>query len=137
MALTLGPGRFSVAGDESAIPAVGTLLEALPATATAEVLLEVDGASDEIELASAASVSVTWLARQPGAYGEALHDAVAGGAVTEADGVWVACEAGAVRRIRRTLLTERAVDPATLVTRGYWRLGHQNHPDHDQGEDVA
>lgn len=137
MPLALGAGRWIVAGDESAIPAVGTLLEALPAGAEAEVLLEVEGASDEIEFDSDASVSVTWLARRPGSYGQALHDAVAGGDVSDVAGVWVACEAGAVRRVRRTLLTERAVDPAKLVTRGYWRLGEQNHPDHDYGEDVA
>ena len=55
MPLTLGPGRWIVAGDESAIPAIGTLLEALPADAVAEVLLEVESGSDEIELGSAAS----------------------------------------------------------------------------------
>jgi NADPH-dependent ferric siderophore reductase len=50
-------------------------------------------------------------------------------------GVWVACEAQSVRRIRRVLLTERNLDPSSLVTRGYWRLGEDNHPDHDYGED--
>jgi NADPH-dependent ferric siderophore reductase len=137
MALALGTGRWIVAGDESAIPAVATLLEALPADALAEVLLEVESGSDEIELDSAASVSVTWLPRSPGSFGQALHDAVEGRDVSAAAGVWVACEAGAVRRLRRTLLSERQVDPAKLVTRGYWRLGEENHPDHDYGEDVA
>jgi len=137
MPLALGPGRWIVGGDESAIPAVGTLLAALPADAAAEVILEVEGASDEIDLDSAASVSVTWLRRPPGSFGPALHDAVGGTDVTGASGVWVACEAEAVRRVRQTLLTERHVDPGRLVTRGYWRLGEQNHPDHDYGEDAA
>jgi NADPH-dependent ferric siderophore reductase len=137
MPLTLGPGRFIVAGDESALPAVGTLLEALPVDAVADVLLEVESGSDEIEFDSAAMLSVTWLRRQPGSFGRALHDGRGGPDVTGASGVWVACEAEAVRRVRRTLLTERHVDPATLVTRGYWRLGEQNHPDHDYGEDAA
>ena len=52
-----------MAGDESAIPAIGTLLEALPSDAVAEVLLEVESGSDEIEFDSAASVSVVWLMR--------------------------------------------------------------------------
>ena len=137
MPLTLGPGRWIVAGDESAIPAIGTLLAALPAEARAEVLLEVEGAADEIELDSAAAISVRWLRRQPGFFGTALHDAVLEGDVTGVSGVWVAGEAQAVRRVRRALLSERAVDPARLVTRGYWRRGHQNHPDHDYGEDAA
>jgi NADPH-dependent ferric siderophore reductase len=137
MPLALGPGRWIVAGDESALPAIGTFLDALPASASAHVYLEVDDRSDEIRLESAADVTTTWLRRAPGAFGEALHTAVTGADVTGASGVWVACEAMAVRRIRRTLLSEPTVDPASLVTRGYWRLGEQNHPDHDYGEDAA
>jgi NADPH-dependent ferric siderophore reductase len=137
MPLTLGQGRFIVAGDESAIPAVATLLAALPSSASTEVYLEVDDATDEIELSSEATTSVTWLHRRPGTYGQALHDAVVDTDGKNAAGVWVACEAQAVRRIRRTLLTEGLVDPDTLVTRGYWRLGQENHPDHDYGEDAA
>ena len=49
-----------LAADESAIPAVGTLLEALPETATAEVHIEVDGPDDEIEFAGPAKTTITW-----------------------------------------------------------------------------
>jgi len=137
MALGLGSGHWIVAGDESALPAIGTFLEALPASASAHVYLEVDDPSDEITWDSAAEVTATWLQRQPGVFGEALQTAVAGADVTGASGIWVACEATAVRRIRRGLLEQGSVDPASLVTRGYWRLGEQNHPDHDYGEDAA
>jgi NADPH-dependent ferric siderophore reductase len=137
MPLTLGQGRFIVGGDESAIPAVATLLAALPPSASTEVYLEVDEASDEIELPSDVPTSVTWLHRDAGTYGQALYDAVVDADVSGAAGVWVACEAQAVRRIRSTLLTDGLVDPGTLVTRGYWRLGQENHPDHDYGEDAA
>jgi NADPH-dependent ferric siderophore reductase len=47
----------------------------------------------------------------------------------------VACEAAAMRGIRRYLIAERHLPAASLVTRGYWRAGEQNHPDHDYGED--
>jgi NADPH-dependent ferric siderophore reductase len=137
MPLALGQGRFIVAGDESAIAAVATLLAALPPSASTEVYLEVDDATDEIELSSDATTSVTWLHRPPGTYGQALHDAVVEADGKDAAGVWVACEAQAVRRIRRTLLADSLVDPDALVTRGYWRLGQENHPDHDHGEDAA
>jgi NADPH-dependent ferric siderophore reductase len=136
MPLALGPGRFVVAGDESAMPAITTLLAALPASAVAEVHLEVGDASDEVELASAAEVSTRWTARRPGVFGATLEAALTSDAVAGASGVWVACEAMAVRRIRRALLTG-GVPPASVVTRGYWRLGEENHPDHDFGEDVA
>jgi NADPH-dependent ferric siderophore reductase len=137
MPLALGPGRWIVAGDESAIPAIATLLEALPASASAEVYVEVDDASDEIAFESDAEVAATWLPRPPGHFGQTLAAAVSAVDVTGVAGVWIACEASAVRSIRRALLTERGVDPSSLVTRGYWRLGEQNHPDHDYGEDAA
>ena len=40
-----------------------------------------------------------------------------------------------MRRIRRHLLKERGLDPATIVTRGYWKLGDTNYTDHDYGEE--
>jgi NADPH-dependent ferric siderophore reductase len=134
--LALGPGRWIVAGDESALPAVGTLLAALPASASAQVYLEVDGASDEMELESAAAVEATWLHRRSDIFGDELYGALTGAALAGVAGVWVACEATAVRRIRRALLVAGAVDPSALVTRGYWRRGEANHPDHDHGEDA-
>jgi len=137
MPLVLGPGRWIVAGDESAIPAVGTLLAALPASASAEVYLEVTDSSDQMALDSAADVSASWLHRAPGAFGTSLETALSEATLTGAAGVWVACEAGAVRRIRQALLSGRSLDPSLLVTRGYWRLGEENHPDHDYGEDAA
>ena len=49
--------------------------------------------------------------------------------------IWVACEAAAMRDIRRYFTRERGIPAPQLVTRGYWRAGEQNHPDHDYGED--
>jgi NADPH-dependent ferric siderophore reductase len=81
-------------------------------------------------------VSVDWIAADPSAPGSrlerALHDAV----VPEGKGsLWVAAEAVAVRRIRKDLLESRGIAADALVTRGYWRQGAANHPDHDFGED--
>jgi NADPH-dependent ferric siderophore reductase len=141
-----GPGgRFShdlshphwwIAGDESALPAIGTLLEALPAGVHADVHVEVDGPDDEIALSSAADTEVTWHQRRgPGMFGAELHDAVVAAEMPDDVQVWVACEATAVRRIRRHLLTERPGSASSLITRGYWRIGAADHPDHDYGED--
>ena len=30
---------------------------------------------------------------------------------------------------------DRGLLPGSMVTRGYWRLGEANHPDHDYGDD--
>jgi NADPH-dependent ferric siderophore reductase len=141
-----GPGgRFAadletphwwIVGDESALPAIATLLDALPNSVSAEVHVEVDGADDEIPLTSAAGLELTWHHRQnPQAWGASLT-ALASGATIAADTqVWAACEASAVRQIRRTMFEQHKVSPSLLITRGYWRLGEADHPDHDYGED--
>lgn len=140
-----GPGgRFSlepaadhwwIAGDESAIPAIGTLLEALPATVTADVHIEVADAGDELGVPGSAKTTITWHHRTPGVYGAELVDAAAAAAIPAGGRIWVACEAGAMRDIRRYFTRERGIPVGQLVTRGYWRTGEQNHPDHDYGED--
>jgi NADPH-dependent ferric siderophore reductase len=141
-----GPGgRFSLepvtdswwlAADESAIPAVGTLLEALPETAAADVHLEVDGPDDEVEFTAPAKTTITWHHRRsPDAFSAELIDAARAASIADGARVWVACEAAAMRDIRRYFIAERHLPPASLVTRGYWRAGEQNHPDHDYGED--
>jgi NADPH-dependent ferric siderophore reductase len=126
--------RWWIAGDESAIPAVGTLLDALPASAIADVHLEVAGPDDEIDLPTAAKAAITWhYRRTPYGWGEELYDAAHD--VDPGGVAWVACEAAAMRRIRRYLMAERGLPAGSLVTRGYWRLGEVNHPDHDYGDD--
>ncbi len=127
--------RWWIAGDESALPAVATLLDTLPASASAEVHLEVEGPDDEVALSSAAGLAVSWHHRRsPGAFGEELYDAATQATISGGTQVWVACEASAMRRIRRRLLDSGVPHPA-LVTRGYWRLGVADHPDHDHGDD--
>ena len=70
-----GAERWWIAGDESAIPAVATLLEALPAAAAAEVHLEVADADDEVEFASPAKTEITWHHRRsPDAFGAELDE---------------------------------------------------------------
>jgi NADPH-dependent ferric siderophore reductase len=134
-AADLGARQWWIAGDESALPAVGTLLDALSASAAAEVHLEVSGAEDEIPLKSPADAAITWHRRRgPGAWGEELYETAARADIAPGTQVWVACESSAMRRIRRQLGGQR-VPASAMVTRGYWRLGAANHPDHDYGED--
>jgi NADPH-dependent ferric siderophore reductase len=141
-----GPGgRFALddtaahwwlAADESAIPAVATLLEALPATATADVHIEVADADDEIAFDSPAKTTVSWHHRRsPGAFGAELDEAARAADIPAGARIWVACEAAAMRGIRRYFRNDRGLPADALVTRGYWRLGEANHPDHDYGDD--
>ena len=125
-----------LAADESAIPAVATLLEALPATATADVHIEVADATDEIAFDSQAKTTVSWHHRRsPGAFGAELDEAARAADIPAGARIWVACEAAAMRGIRRYFRNDRGLPPDSMVTRGYWRLGEANHPDHDYGDD--
>ena len=141
-----GPGgRFSLepatdhwwlAADESAIPAVGTLLEALPETTAVDLHIEVDGPEDEIAFPGPVKTTITWHHRRSrDAFGDELAAAAREASIPGDARIWVACEAAAMRGIRRYFTRERGIPAAQLVTRGYWRTGEQNHPDHDYGED--
>ena len=144
-----GPGRhyvvdpsadwFLLAGDDTAIPAIATILEALPPTARATVFLEVVDRDEEHAFHSGVNAKVTWLHRGPDAKhaGGPLETTLRGLQLPEGSGrIYVACESGAMRRIRHHLLTDRTLDRDRVVTRGYWKLGAVDHPDGDYGQDV-
>ncbi len=155
--LIAGPGRslaldeqaqwLLIAGDEAAIPAIATILEVLPGQVHAQVLLEVNDAADEFAIGAArADIDIRWLhrarpiiGRDPTApAGVELAAAVAAFRQPAGRGqVYVACEADAMRRIRRQLLVERALPRGWVTTRGYWKQGATDHPDRDYGEDVG
>jgi len=129
-----GEARWIIAGDESAVPAIGTLLDALPASAVDAVYVE--GSKTAVgDAFSAGWPPLNWLPADESAPGAALYDVLSDPATVQGSRVWVACESVAVRRIRQALFDRDRIDASHLVTRGYWRSGEVNHPDHDYGED--
>lgn len=142
--ILLGPGRgyqidpdaawYVLAGDDAALPAIETLLEAVPDTARVNVFLEVV-ADDEIRaLPGPKSAQVSWLPRSTGSQqaGSNLMAALSNfGWANGAGRVYVGCEAEAMRRIRKTVIEASGLDRERVVTRGYWRIGAVNHPDSD------
>ncbi|WP_405972202.1 siderophore-interacting protein [Streptomyces sp. NBC_00988] len=114
-------------GDETAVPAVSAILEALPAGTRARVWLEVQHAGDIQDLATDADAEVTWLVREnQGAEGSpmalgALRDARL--PPTERPYVWIAGEAGQVKALRRHFVGERGFDRRRVTFVGYWRKG--------------
>jgi NADPH-dependent ferric siderophore reductase len=122
-----GATQYLFAGDASALPAIATCLESLPASAHATVIGAVYEAADQLLFRTAAALEVHWLhAPSDGDFIEAVTR-------VDADRAWIACEATVMRKIRAALL-ER-YDRGALATRGYWKRGESNHPDHDTGED--
>lgn len=124
-----------LAGDACAVPAIGMVLEALPASARAVVIAEIDDVAEERPLPSPAQVQ-TWWVRAGEVPGEALETAVRSIELPEGAGqVFLACESGIMRRIRQHLIQARGLALASMHTRGYWKAGVVNYPDHDYGQD--
>lgn len=134
-----GADWYLIAADDSALPAVATLLEALPESCFAHVFVEVGDTEEELDLESPAKFQVTWLHHgwAPGQVGRILVESVRKFPSPKGNGrVWIGCEAGFMRDIRLHLLNERGMDRAHILTHGYWRYGIINHPDNDRGQDV-
>lgn len=129
--------RFVIAGDESAIPAIGQIIESLPSDARADVFVEVEDTSEEQQLTSPAQIELHWLHRDgSGAVaGRLIESAIRELSMPEDGRFFVACEAGVMRDIRRHLMLERGLTREAFHTHGYWKLGAANHPDHDLGDD--
>lgn len=112
-------------GDESAIPAIGAALEALPAGAPARVFLQVADEAETQKLTGPGEVEITWLYRADDpSGGTALVEAVRAYPFPPGRGqFFVHGEAGFVADLRRYLTVERAVPKEALSISGYWRRG--------------
>lgn len=143
----MGPGRsyavdpdaawYVLACDQTALPAVETILEALPPTTPATVYIEADDAAEQRLLAGPAQTKAHWLTRTPtDAPGAQLELALANHAWPPTPGrVYIGCESNAMRRIRPQVIERSGLTGDRVVARGYWRLGIDNNPDHDYAED--
>lgn len=119
---------YLFAGDETALPAIGRMLEALPETARGVALIEVADAAEEQELRMPAGVSVCWLHRDGSAAGTTtlLQDAVREVAFPQDDSkvyAWAACEFEAFRAIRTYLRKDKGLGKAEQLVVSYWRKG--------------
>lgn len=129
-----GPGRgyevdaeapaFCLAGDETAIPAIGQLLEALPQDKPVQVHIEVAHPDARLELPERPQATIRWHDLPSGeAPGTALLAAVRNADIDPSGRVWAAGEAAGVQRIRRHLFEERALPRRQAAIRGYWKHG--------------
>ncbi|WP_026411862.1 siderophore-interacting protein [Actinomadura oligospora] len=104
-----------IAGDESALPAIGANLESLPSGASAHVYVQIahdDDRQDDLP------GPVTWLVRNRDV---SLADAVQNAPVV--DYAWLAGEAATVRAMRRHLVRDRGMPRDAVEFMGYWRRG--------------
>jgi len=137
-----GPGRghavdpdargYVLAGDESALPAIGQLLEVVPASIPVRVHVEVAAPEGRIALPAHPRATVTWHdLDDPTDPGSRLVAAIAALDLADDERVWVAGEAASVQRIRVHLFTERGFPRARATVRGYWKRGRAGDGDDD------
>lgn len=145
--------RILLAGDETAAPAICSILESLPAGITGHALIEVPTTDDIQGSSTRSGVSVQWLPRGSHPHGEMLAAAVratvaipaAGAVVTGAEPedvdvdetilwetatastqpffAWLAGEAGMIKEMRRYLVRDAGMDRKQVAFMGYWRRG--------------
>jgi len=113
-----------LAGDETAIPAMSQLLEALPSLLPVQVYIEITNPDARIKLPDHPRSTVAWREVPPGGVpGDALVDAIRGADITPGTRIWVAGEAAAMQRVRRHLSEERGLLRGEATVRGYWKHG--------------
>jgi NADPH-dependent ferric siderophore reductase len=112
-----------LAGDETALPAISSALEALPANAIGKVFIEVASPEDEIPLTAPEAVEVRWIYR--GGRADLVPEEHAGDFAPLIEAVIIHGEAQAVmHNLRPYIRKERGVEAkwASSIS-GYWRRG--------------
>lgn len=113
---------FFLAGDETALPAIGQLLEEIPEAAEVRAVIEIRHPDARIELPHHPGTTVLWAERpHPQEPGSALIPAVLEADISPGTKVWVAGEAGSLVPIRTHLRANH--DRQDLTIRGYWKHG--------------
>jgi iron complex transport system ATP-binding protein len=147
---TVARTRVLLVGDETALPAIGSILETLPAAYVGDVVVEVPTERDFLTLATRAQLDISFVARDNDPRGERLLQEVRRAVQVRAPSspvplddvdvdrellwevpersestfyAWVAGEAAIVRTIRRTLVDDHGVDRRAVAFMGYWREG--------------
>lgn len=122
--------------DETGMPGALAMIEALPLSARATALLEIDTAADQQELEpnQGQLVDLHWIHRldrsTPGDAWPLQEALVEAGLPSGRGHAYVAAEAGVVRGIQR-VLAERGLERDQISAKAYWRRGL---PNADHGE---
>lgn len=145
--------RILLAGDETAAPAICSILETLPPGMTGNAFIEVPSVDDIQGSFTRSGVSVQWLPRGSRPHGELLGTAVRGAVAIPAAGAvvagqepedvnidetilwepaqaadapfyaWLAGEAGTIKELRRYLVRDAGINRKQVSFMGYWRRG--------------
>jgi NADPH-dependent ferric siderophore reductase len=123
-----------LAGDETALPAIGVALEALPANAIGKAFIEIAGPEDEVPLIAPDGVQITWIYR--GGRADLIGEDRAGDHAPLIEAVktaaWLPGQVHAfvhgeaqtvMHNLRPYIRKDREVDAKWASISGYWRRG--------------
>jgi NADPH-dependent ferric siderophore reductase len=119
-----------LAGDETALPAIASILEILPQDdIPVRVLIEVPSKDDAQPLSGSMNADIQWLARSPGnTPGSLVASRISELELPSEPGqVFAAGEATAIKRIKGDVM--RRAQTTKLDAKGYWLLGASDHRD--------
>lgn len=113
-----------IIGDETALPAIMSIVEGLPEGACARAFVEVEGPADELSVPPQDDVRINWVHRGNASHGKRLLEAVHAARLPAGSPyAWIAGESGLVKFTRRHLVRERGVAKRMITFTGYWRIG--------------
>jgi len=109
-----------LAGDETALPAIGRFLDERPIDAPAHVVVTIADPSARLSLALRAGDTISWVIAAP-TDRDALERAVRAALPEDGDGfAWAAAESRTLLPIRRLLSRERRMPKNRVNITGYW-----------------
>lgn len=110
-------------GDETAIPAIHRILDALPPTGTASAVIEIAGPQERQPLPTGANIHIDWLQRGERSLSEAAA-LLTPGDLGKDGFVWAGCEFTDFKAIRRHCRTVLGLAKHRHLVTAYWRRGH-------------
>lgn len=124
-AVITGVSKWVLVGDETALPAIGRMIEEAKAGDVITAIGAVTGKQEEQQFASAAKLSMRWVHRPASAVTDPLPIIAALDEIelTADTFVWVAAEASVARAIKTYLTASRNHPLPWLKAAGYWTRG--------------
>ena len=121
---------YLLAGDETALPAMGRRIEELPAGTKVLAFIEVADASEEQVFETAADLELHYLHRHevPAGHGSLILDAIRQAALPQGTAyAHILGESQMSKAVRAHLTEERGFNPEYVKSAGYWKLDEAGH----------
>ena len=117
---------YLLAGDETALPAIGRRIEELPTGTPVLAVIEVESKAEEQHFETEADLTLIYVHRNGAAAGTTslVRDAVTAASFPPGEAyAYIAGEVNMARSVKAHLLETRGFNPEWVKAAGYWHLG--------------